>query len=201
MLGIVLEFMFNPSCCMRLKAPKTSSENPALPNAEIIEFQTTTSLFIVVRNNDRPQPTRYKLVAIKIAIPSKEFAQKHYHDLKERPFFNGLCDFLSSGRVWEGEGVIKYRRKLIGATYPQKSEPGTIRGGLTIVVGRCLMRPHQVEYRVDVLVIHLGTLLLGTSLQNANLSTVVELSVRPEPIISFITQHCVCGVNVTSNLE
>lgn len=38
-------------------------------------------------------------MAIKIVIPSKEFAQKHYHDLKERPFFNGLCDFLSSGPV------------------------------------------------------------------------------------------------------
>ena len=41
----------------------------------------------------------YKLVAIKVVIPTKEFAQQHYHDLKERPFFNGLCDFLSSGPV------------------------------------------------------------------------------------------------------
>lgn len=82
----------------------------------------------------------FKLVAIKVVIPSKEFAQKHYHDLKERPFFSGLCDFLSSGpvlaMVWEGEGVIKYGRKLIGATDPQKSEPGTIRGDLAVVVGR-----------------------------------------------------------------
>ncbi|GER41524.1 nucleoside diphosphate kinase family protein [Striga asiatica] len=82
----------------------------------------------------------FKLVAIKIVIPSKDFAEKHYHDLKERPFFSGLCDFLSSGpvlaMVWEGEGVIKYGRKLIGATDPQKSEPGTIRGDLAVVVGR-----------------------------------------------------------------
>ncbi|XP_055822263.1 uncharacterized protein LOC129890812 [Solanum dulcamara] len=82
----------------------------------------------------------FKLVAIKVVIPSKEFAQKHYHDLSERPFFNGLCDFLSSGpvlaMVWEGEGVIRYGRKLIGATDPQKSEPGTIRGDLAVVVGR-----------------------------------------------------------------
>lgn len=82
----------------------------------------------------------FKLVAVKIVIPSKEFAQKHYHDLSERPFFNGLCDFLSSGpvlaMVWEGEGVIRYGRKLIGATDPQKSEPGTIRGDLAVVVGR-----------------------------------------------------------------
>ncbi|KAM7531409.1 hypothetical protein LguiB_034819 [Lonicera macranthoides] len=82
----------------------------------------------------------FKLVAIKIVVPSKDFAEKHYHDLTERPFFNGLCDFLSSGpvvaMVWEGEGVIKYNRKLIGATDPQKSEPGTIRGDLAVVVGR-----------------------------------------------------------------
>ncbi|KAK6947917.1 Nucleoside diphosphate kinase-like domain [Dillenia turbinata] len=82
----------------------------------------------------------FKLVAIKLVKPSKEFAQKHYHDLKERPFFSGLCDFLSSGpvlaMVWEGEGVVKYGRKLIGATDPQKSEPGTIRGDLAVVVGR-----------------------------------------------------------------
>ncbi|CAM8950530.1 unnamed protein product [Rhodiola kirilowii] len=82
----------------------------------------------------------FKLVAIKLVVPSKDFAEKHYHDLKERPFFNGLCDFLSSGpvlaMVWEGEGVIKYGRKLIGATDPQKSEPGTIRGDLAVVVGR-----------------------------------------------------------------
>lgn len=82
----------------------------------------------------------FKLVAIKLVTPTKAFAQKHYHDLSERPFFNGLCDFLSSGpvlaMVWEGEGVIKYGRKLIGATDPQKSEPGTIRGDLAVVVGR-----------------------------------------------------------------
>ncbi|XP_065858588.1 nucleoside diphosphate kinase III, chloroplastic/mitochondrial [Euphorbia lathyris] len=82
----------------------------------------------------------FKLVGIKVVVPSKDFAKKHYHDLSERPFFNGLCDFLSSGpviaMVWEGEGVIRYGRKLIGATDPQKSEPGTIRGDLAVVVGR-----------------------------------------------------------------
>ncbi|KAL9330015.1 hypothetical protein ACSQ67_005018 [Phaseolus vulgaris] len=82
----------------------------------------------------------YKLVGIKVVIPSKDFAKQHYHDLKERPFFDGLCDFLSSGpviaMVWEGQGVITYGRKLIGATDPQKSEPGTIRGDLAVVVGR-----------------------------------------------------------------
>lgn len=47
----------------------------------------------------------FKLVAIKIVVPSKDFAQKHYHDLSERPFFNGLCDFLSSGPVIAMVGI------------------------------------------------------------------------------------------------
>lgn len=82
----------------------------------------------------------YKLVAIKLIVPTKEFAAQHYDDLSSRPFFNGLCDFLSSGpvvaMVWEGQGVIKYGRKLIGATSPQASEPGTIRGDLCVQVSR-----------------------------------------------------------------
>ncbi|OAE18416.1 hypothetical protein AXG93_3426s1090 [Marchantia polymorpha subsp. ruderalis] len=100
----------------------------------------------------------YKLVAIKLVHPTKDFAEKHYDDLKGRPFFNGLTDFLSSGpvvamvpppppsqsmsnhtadpQVWEGQGVIKYGRKFIGATAPLASEPGTIRGDFAISVGR-----------------------------------------------------------------
>ncbi|PWZ43613.1 Nucleoside diphosphate kinase IV, chloroplastic/mitochondrial [Zea mays] len=45
-------------------------------------------------------------------------------------------DSLDLYLVWEGEGVIKYGRKLIGATDPHKYEPGTIRGDLGVVVGR-----------------------------------------------------------------
>jgi nucleoside-diphosphate kinase len=41
----------------------------------------------------------YKLVAIKIIVPSKEFAGKHYAEHEGRPFFEGLTDFLSSGPV------------------------------------------------------------------------------------------------------
>ena len=56
----------------------------------------------------------FKLVAIKILVPSKEFAQKHYDDLKERPFFNGLCEFLSSGPVI---AMVRGTRNLIFSLY------------------------------------------------------------------------------------
>jgi len=82
----------------------------------------------------------FKLVGLKQLIPSKELAQQHYGVHKDRPFFNNLVDFISSGpviaMVWEGEGVILNARKLIGATKPLEAEPGTIRGDLAIDIGR-----------------------------------------------------------------
>jgi len=82
----------------------------------------------------------FKLVGLKQLIPSKELAQKHYGIHKDRPFFGDLVEFISSGpviaMVWEGEGVILNARKLIGATKPLESEPGTIRGDLAINIGR-----------------------------------------------------------------
>jgi len=82
----------------------------------------------------------YKLVAIKMIVPSPDFAAKHYDDLKTRPFFPGLVKYFSSGpvvaMVWEGKNVIKGGRKLVGATNPNDAEPGSIRGDLCIEVGR-----------------------------------------------------------------
>jgi len=82
----------------------------------------------------------YKLVAIKMIRPTEEFAAQHYDDLKSKPFFPGLVKFFSSGpvvaMVWEGQGVIKGGRTLLGATNPADSLPGSIRGDLSVVVGR-----------------------------------------------------------------
>jgi nucleoside-diphosphate kinase len=63
----------------------------------------------------------YKLVAIKLVVPSKDFAQKHYHDLKERPFFNGLCDFLSSGPVLAMVNLCSILRYITGSPNISKS--------------------------------------------------------------------------------
>eukprot|EP01089_Gocevia_fonbrunei_P022583 TRINITY_DN917_c0_g1_i1.p1 TRINITY_DN917_c0_g1~~TRINITY_DN917_c0_g1_i1.p1 ORF type:complete len:234 (-),score=63.78 TRINITY_DN917_c0_g1_i1:48-749(-) len=82
----------------------------------------------------------YKLVGIKVIRPSKDFAAKHYADLSKKPFFPGLVNFFSSGPVvamiWEGAGVIKGGRNLVGATNPAESLPGSIRGDLCVEVGR-----------------------------------------------------------------
>ncbi len=85
----------------------------------------------------------FTLVGLKIMSVSKELAEKHYDVHKERPFFPGLIQFITSGpvvaMVWEGEGVVASARKIIGATNPLNAEPGTIRGDYGISVGRNLI--------------------------------------------------------------
>jgi len=82
----------------------------------------------------------YKLVAIKMVYPTKEFAEKHYQDLSKKPFFPGLVKYFSSGPVvamiWEGKNVILGGRKLVGETNPDNAVPGSIRGDLCIDIGR-----------------------------------------------------------------
>ncbi len=91
----------------------------------------------------------FKLVALKQLIPTKELAEKHYGIHKERPFFANLVDFISSGpvvaMVWEGPDVILSARKLIGATKPSESEPGTIRGDFAIDIGRNIIHGSDGE--------------------------------------------------------
>ena len=82
----------------------------------------------------------FKLVAMKFVQPNKELLYKHYEDLKSRPFFPGLIKYMVSGpvvaMVWEGKGVVKTGRVMLGETDPAKSLPGTIRGDYCIQVGR-----------------------------------------------------------------
>ncbi len=85
----------------------------------------------------------FTLVGLKMLQPSRELAEKHYDVHKERPFFQSLVDFITSGpvvaMVWEGSGVIASARKIIGATNPLNAEPGTIRGDYGVNVGRNLI--------------------------------------------------------------
>jgi nucleoside-diphosphate kinase len=82
----------------------------------------------------------FKLVGLKQLTPSRELAENHYGVHRERPFFAGLVDFITSGpvvaMVWEGDGVIAAARLMIGATKPLEASPGTIRGDLAINIGR-----------------------------------------------------------------
>jgi nucleoside-diphosphate kinase len=85
----------------------------------------------------------FTLVGLKLMQVSRELAEQHYDVHRERPFFSGLVDFITSGpvvaMVWEGEGVVASARKIIGATNPLTAEPGTIRGDFGVSIGRNLI--------------------------------------------------------------
>ena len=72
-----------------------------------------------------------KIVAAKMMHLTQEQAEGFYAEHKERPFFNDLVAFMTSGpvvvQVLEGEGAILKNRELMGATNPKEAAPGTIR--------------------------------------------------------------------------
>lgn len=73
----------------------------------------------------------FKIVALKMHHLSTKQAQLFYEIHKERPFYNELVDFMSSGPViaaiLEKENAVEAFRNFIGATDPAKAEEGTIR--------------------------------------------------------------------------
>ncbi|RKD25704.1 nucleoside-diphosphate kinase [Ammoniphilus oxalaticus] len=81
----------------------------------------------------------FQLVGAKLMSVSKELAEEHYGEHKERPFFGELVDFITSSpvfaMVWEGPGVIATARQMMGTTNPSEAAPGTIRGDYGISVG------------------------------------------------------------------
>lgn len=73
-----------------------------------------------------------RVVGMKLMQISQELAAKHYEAHKERPFYPGLVKFMTSAPVvalvLEGPHAVDVCRKLMGATFGFKAEPGTIRG-------------------------------------------------------------------------
>jgi nucleoside-diphosphate kinase len=73
----------------------------------------------------------FKIVNLQMMTASKALVEEHYGEHKGKPFFDGLVSFLSGGPVVamcvEGENVIAEWRRMMGATRPWESAPGTIR--------------------------------------------------------------------------
>jgi nucleoside-diphosphate kinase len=72
-----------------------------------------------------------RVIAMKMLHLTKEQAQGFYAVHKERPFYNDLVEFMTSGpvvvQVLEGENAVRKNRELMGATNPAEAAPGTIR--------------------------------------------------------------------------
>ena len=87
---------------------------------------------------DRFERRGFVMKGAKLMVIPQELAEKHYAEHAERPFFGELVDFITSGpvfaMVWEGENIIKLARTMMGATKPEDSNPGTIRGDYATTV-------------------------------------------------------------------
>jgi len=81
-----------------------------------------------------------ELVGIKVVQLSREKAEEHYAEHTDKPFFDDLVEFITSGpavpMVWEGQDATRQVRQMIGATDPLEADAGTIRGDYALDLGR-----------------------------------------------------------------
>jgi nucleoside-diphosphate kinase len=84
----------------------------------------------------RIENTGLDIHAMQLMDVSRELAEEHYAEHREKPFFEELVEFITSTPVVAmrvgGEGAISIVRKLMGATNPANAAPGTIRGDLAL---------------------------------------------------------------------
>jgi nucleoside-diphosphate kinase len=94
---------------------------------------------ILARYEDRG----LKLVGLKLIEVSRDLAERHYAVHREKPFFAGLVEFITSGplvaAVLEGPNAISVVRAMNGATRPHEAAPGSIRGDFALETARNLV--------------------------------------------------------------
>ena len=86
---------------------------------------------VIGQINARFENAGLRIVAAKMMHLSKKQAEEFYAIHKERPFFNGLVSFMSSGpvmlQVLEGDNAVLKNRDIMGATNPKDAAAGTVR--------------------------------------------------------------------------
>jgi nucleoside-diphosphate kinase len=90
-----------------------------------------------------------KLVGAKFMQIDQPLAEQHYAEHEDKPFFEDLTDFITSGpvlaMVWEGQDAIAQVRSMMGATDPAEAAPGTIRGDFGLDLGRNVVHGSDTE--------------------------------------------------------
>jgi nucleoside-diphosphate kinase len=84
-----------------------------------------------------------KLVGLKLVKVDRDLAERHYAVHRERPFFGGLVEFITSSPLvalaLEGPNAIAVVRSMVGATRPHEAAPGTIRGDFALETAQNLV--------------------------------------------------------------
>jgi nucleoside-diphosphate kinase len=99
----------------------------------------------------------FQLAGAKMMTISKEKAEYHYEEHKERPFFGELVGFVTSApvfaMVWQGDNVIAISRAMIGKTNTLEAQPGTIRGDFAVHTGMNIIHgsdsPESAEREIN----------------------------------------------------
>jgi nucleoside-diphosphate kinase len=90
-----------------------------------------------------------QMVAGKFMQIDEDLAHEHYGEHEDKPFFDGLVEFITSGpvfaMVWEGDDATRQVRRLMGATDAREAQPGTIRGDLGNDLGHNLIHGSDHE--------------------------------------------------------
>ena len=91
---------------------------------------------LVGRILDRYEERGLKVVGLKLMHVERDHAERHYAAHREKPFFAGLVDFITSAPLvalaLEGPNAIAVVRAINGATRPHEAAPGTIRGDFAL---------------------------------------------------------------------
>lgn len=84
-----------------------------------------------------------KIVGLKLMRVDRDLAERHYAVHREKPFFPGLVDFITSSPLvalaLEGPDAIAVVRTMVGATRPNEAAPGTVRGDLALETAQNLI--------------------------------------------------------------
>jgi nucleoside-diphosphate kinase len=95
-----------------------------------------------------------KLVGLKLVQVDRPLAEEHYAVHRDKPFFAGLVEFITSGplvaAVLEGPNAIALVRTMNGATRPHEAAPGSIRGDLAVETAQNLVHASDSEETAGV---------------------------------------------------
>ncbi len=79
-----------------------------------------------------------KVVGLKLINAPRETVEEHYAEHRERPFFNDVVTYLTSGPIVamavQGTNAVKAIRAMMGATNPLDATPGTVRGDFALTI-------------------------------------------------------------------
>jgi nucleoside-diphosphate kinase len=86
----------------------------------------------------RIEARNLKVVGLKLLNAPKSTVEEHYAEHRERPFFAGVVNYLTSGPIVamavQGDNAVKAIRAMMGATNPLDATPGTVRGDLALSI-------------------------------------------------------------------